>query len=149
MPLKRHFAILPTKRPRAAAQAGLLQKALQKLSPREKRIVELRFGLNNQPECTQKQVADLLGISQSYISRLEKRIIKRLHKEMIFYPYCMRTISSACTRKWYACSRDKILPMKKGAIGRPFFCAVTLLRSVTDRLIGTQRACHSRQCAAA
>ena len=61
----------------------LLQKALQKLSPREKRIVELRFGLNNQPECTQKQVADLLGISQSYISRLEKRIIKRLHKEMV------------------------------------------------------------------
>lgn len=61
----------------------LLQTALQKLSPREKRIVELRFGLNNQPECTQKQVADLLGISQSYISRLEKRIIKRLHKEMV------------------------------------------------------------------
>ena len=61
----------------------LLQKALQKLSPREKRIVELRFGLNNQPECTQKQVADLLGISQSYISRLEKRIIKRLHKEIV------------------------------------------------------------------
>ena len=61
----------------------LLRKALQKLSPREKKIVEMRFGLNDQPECTQKQVADLLGISQSYISRLEKRIIKRLHKEMI------------------------------------------------------------------
>lgn len=61
----------------------LLQKALMKLSPREKRIVELRFGLNNQPECTQKQVADILGISQSYISRLEKRIIRRLHKEMV------------------------------------------------------------------
>ena len=61
----------------------LLRAALQRLSPREKRIVELRFGLNDQPECTQKQVADLLGISQSYISRLEKRIIKRLHKEMV------------------------------------------------------------------
>lgn len=61
----------------------LLRKALQKLSPREKKIVEMRFGLNDQPECTQKQVADLLGISQSYISRLEKRIIKRLHKEIV------------------------------------------------------------------
>ncbi len=61
----------------------LLRKALQRLSPREKKIVEMRFGLNDQPECTQKQVADLLGISQSYISRLEKRIIKRLHKEIV------------------------------------------------------------------
>lgn len=65
-----------------AVDRELLRAALQRLSPREKRIVELRFGLNDQPECTQKQVADLLGISQSYISRLEKRIIKRLHKEM-------------------------------------------------------------------
>ena len=61
----------------------LLRKALQRLSPREKKIVEMRFGLNDQPECTQKQVADLLGISQSYISRLEKIIIKRLHKEIV------------------------------------------------------------------
>ena len=60
----------------------LLRQALIKLSPREKRIVELRFGLNNHPECTQKQVADMLGISQSYISRLEKRIMKRLAREM-------------------------------------------------------------------
>ena len=60
----------------------LLRQALIKLSPREKKIVELRFGLNNQPECTQKQVADLLGISQSYISRLEKRIMRRLAREM-------------------------------------------------------------------
>lgn len=60
----------------------LLKIALARLTPREKQIVELRFGLNNQPECTQKQVADMLGISQSYISRLEKRIIRRLHKEM-------------------------------------------------------------------
>ncbi len=60
----------------------LLAAALAKLTPREKRIVELRFGLGANRECTQKQVADLLGISQSYISRLEKRIIKRLRKEM-------------------------------------------------------------------
>lgn len=60
----------------------LLNEAIQKLSSREKTIVELRFGLNNGLEKTQKEVADLLGISQSYISRLEKRIIKRLQKEM-------------------------------------------------------------------
>ena len=60
----------------------LLRQALTRLSEREKRIVELRFGLNNQPERTQKQVADLLGISQSYISRLEKRIIRRLHRDI-------------------------------------------------------------------
>ena len=61
----------------------LLRKALSGLAPREKQIVELRFGINDRPECTQKQVADALGISQSYISRLEKRIIRRLHKEML------------------------------------------------------------------
>lgn len=61
----------------------LLHKALGRLNPREKEIVELRFGLNNRPECTQKQVADLLGISQSYISRLEKRIIRRLHRDIV------------------------------------------------------------------
>jgi len=61
----------------------LLNKAMEKLSSREKRIVELRFGLyNNGEEKTQKEVADLLGISQSYISRLEKKIIGRLKKEM-------------------------------------------------------------------
>ncbi|MFY9214750.1 MAG: RNA polymerase sporulation sigma factor SigE [Tissierellaceae bacterium] len=60
----------------------LLKEAIQKLSSREKTIVQLRFGLNNGLEKTQKEVADLLGISQSYISRLEKRIIKRLQKEM-------------------------------------------------------------------
>lgn len=60
----------------------LLNQAIEKLSPREKTIVELRFGLKNGLEKTQKEVADLLGISQSYISRLEKRIIKRLQKEM-------------------------------------------------------------------
>ncbi|SDC35517.1 RNA polymerase sporulation sigma factor SigE [Shouchella lonarensis] len=59
----------------------LLVKALHTLSDREKQIMELRFGLSGQEEKTQKDVADLLGISQSYISRLEKRIIKRLQKE--------------------------------------------------------------------
>lgn len=61
---------------------SLLSNAIEKLSKREKTIVELRFGLISGMEKTQKEVADLLGISQSYISRLEKRIIKRLRKEM-------------------------------------------------------------------
>lgn len=65
----------------------LLRKALSKLSERERIIVDLRFGLNNVDgnEKTQKEVADLLGISQSYISRLEKKIIRRLKKEMVRY----------------------------------------------------------------
>lgn len=61
----------------------LLRLAMERLSPREKRIVELRFGLNGEREYTQKQVADKLGISQSYISRLEKRIMKQLHREIL------------------------------------------------------------------
>lgn len=60
----------------------LLGQAMGKLSAREKRIMDLRFGLRDGKEKTQKEVADLLGISQSYISRLEKRIIKRLRKEI-------------------------------------------------------------------
>jgi RNA polymerase sporulation-specific sigma factor len=60
----------------------LLNEAINKLSGREKKIVELRYGLNNGKEKTQKEVADMLGISQSYISRLEKRIIKRLRTEI-------------------------------------------------------------------
>ncbi len=60
----------------------LLNQAMKKLSQREKRIMELRFGLKGGEEKTQKEVADILGISQSYISRLEKRIIKRLKKEI-------------------------------------------------------------------
>lgn len=59
----------------------ILRTALSHLSDRERKIMELRFGLNGHEEKTQKDVADLLGISQSYISRLEKRIIKRLRKE--------------------------------------------------------------------
>lgn len=61
---------------------ALLKSALNKLSKREKKIMEMRFGLNNNKELTQKEVADLLGISQSYISRLEKRIITKLKKEI-------------------------------------------------------------------
>lgn len=60
----------------------LLRKAMGKLSSRERSIMELRFGLRDGNERTQKEVADLLGISQSYISRLEKRIIRRLRKEI-------------------------------------------------------------------
>lgn len=60
----------------------LLMMAMKKLSIREKEIVELRYGLTGSGEKTQKEVADMLGISQSYISRLEKRIIKRLKKEI-------------------------------------------------------------------
>ena len=60
---------------------NLLSRALSKLNEREKVIMTLRFGLQDGEERTQKEVADLLGISQSYISRLEKRIIVRLRKE--------------------------------------------------------------------
>ena len=60
----------------------LLWAALGRLSPRERRIVELRFGLKEQPPRTQKQVADAMGISQSYISRLEKRIMDHLKREI-------------------------------------------------------------------
>ena len=60
----------------------LLNLALTKLSSREKDIIELRFGLKSGEEKTQKEVADMMGISQSYISRLEKRIIVRLRKDM-------------------------------------------------------------------
>lgn len=61
----------------------LLSAALKKLNPREQTIITLRFGLDGKPERTQKEVADLLGISQSYISRLEKRIIARLKREIL------------------------------------------------------------------
>ena len=59
----------------------ILKEALAKLNEREKEIMELRYGLNGEDEKTQKEVADMLGISQSYISRLEKKIINRLKKE--------------------------------------------------------------------
>ena len=60
----------------------LLREAIKKLSPREQSIMELRFGLLGRDAKTQKEVADMLGISQSYISRLEKKILQRLKKEI-------------------------------------------------------------------
>ena len=66
-------------------EKSLLKHAISRLSPRERKIVELRYGLKDVDgnEMTQKEVADLLGISQSYISRLEKKIMKRLKKEIV------------------------------------------------------------------
>ena len=66
----------------ANAEKEQLKEALKKLSDRERKIMFLRFGLGGGEEMTQKDVADLLGISQSYISRLEKKIILRLKKEI-------------------------------------------------------------------
>ncbi len=68
-------------------EISLLAKAISKLTPREQTIIKLRFGIGcpTAREKTQKEVADLLGISQSYISRLEKRIMKRLKKEIVKY----------------------------------------------------------------
>jgi len=63
-------------------EKSLLWQAMHKLSNREKTIIQLRFGLGDGLEKTQKEVADILGISQSYISRLEKRILKRLQREI-------------------------------------------------------------------
>ncbi len=63
-------------------ERDLLRGAVSRLAPRERQIMRLRFGLDNNREHTQKEVADTLGISQSYISRLEKRIIERLKKDL-------------------------------------------------------------------
>ncbi len=65
----------------SGVETDLLKIALSRLNSREREIMELRYGLNGQDEKTQKEVADMLGISQSYISRLEKKIIVRLQKE--------------------------------------------------------------------
>ena len=67
----------------------LLRQALAQLSDRERQIIQMRFGLGGQPELTQKDVAQTLGISQSYISRLEKRIMLRLRKEMLRQTSCV------------------------------------------------------------
>lgn len=64
------------------AERSALLAAVQALNPRERQIMELRFGLRDGVEHTQKEVADSIGISQSYISRLEKRIIKRLRQQI-------------------------------------------------------------------
>ncbi len=63
-------------------EKDLLKEALRKLPERERKIMFMRFGLGGEEEMTQKDVADRLGISQSYISRLEKKIIERLKKEI-------------------------------------------------------------------
>ena len=65
-----------------AAEKNMLLEAVGRLSARERQIMELRFGLSGGAEHTQKEVADMIGISQSYISRLEKRIIKRLKGDL-------------------------------------------------------------------
>ena len=70
-----------TKGLESEVEAELLQRALSGLNEREQQIMRLRFGLQNEKRKTQKDVADLLGISQSYISRLEKKIIKQLKSE--------------------------------------------------------------------
>ena len=68
--------------------AALLRQALQQLHPRERQIVVMRYGLEGHKELTQKEVAQIMGISQSYISRLEKRIMLRLRKELIKQTSC-------------------------------------------------------------
>ena len=67
----------------ASAEREMLREAISKLSARERQIMDLRFGLSGGEERTQKEVADMLGISQSYISRLEKKIVLRLKKEFM------------------------------------------------------------------
>ena len=64
------------------AEKRSLHQAVDRLPKRERMIMELRFGLNGRSEHTQKEVADVLGISQSYISRLEKRILRQLRVEL-------------------------------------------------------------------
>ncbi len=72
-----------------AVDLQLLHEALESLSERERLIIDMRFGLNGMQELTQKEVAEKLGISQSYISRLEKRIMARLKKEMLKQTACV------------------------------------------------------------
>ena len=65
------------------ADRAMLMRAIDALNDRDREIILLRFGIGQEQEATQKEVADALGISQSYISRLEKRIIARLRSEML------------------------------------------------------------------
>ena len=66
----------------------ILRQAVKELPPRERQIVVMRYGLEGHQELTQKEVAHLMGISQSYISRLEKKIMLRLRKEMLRQTSC-------------------------------------------------------------
>ena len=68
---------------RDAAEVAMLMEVLNTLNERDRRIIAMRFGLPSGREYTQKEVADAMGISQSYISRLEKRILERLRREML------------------------------------------------------------------
>ena len=70
-----------SKQPEATAK--LLREAVSKLSDRDRTIIQMRFGLGGRRERTQKEVAEGLGISQSYISRLEKQIILKLRRELV------------------------------------------------------------------
>ena len=63
-------------------EKNLVANEINKLNPREKQIMVLRYGLNNTESYTQKEVADMLGISQSYISRIEKKVIRNI-KELV------------------------------------------------------------------
>ena len=65
-----------------SVEKEIIYSVLKKLDEREQQIVSMRFGLNGQKECTQKQVADMLQISQSYISRIEKKILNKMKKDM-------------------------------------------------------------------
>ena len=60
----------------------MLSREIEALSPRDKEIMTLRYGLNNTVEYTQKEVAEMLGISQSYISRIEKKVVRKLSQVM-------------------------------------------------------------------
>lgn len=71
-----------------AVDLKVLRQAVKELPAREKEIVEMRYGLGGRKELTQKEVAEIMGISQSYISRLEKRIMARLRKEVIRQTSC-------------------------------------------------------------
>ena len=75
------FGVLDRYTPLGTGEVALY-RAIRRLDQREQLIISLRFGLGGRQEMTQKEVADLLGISQSYISRLEKRILARLRKEL-------------------------------------------------------------------
>ena len=67
------------------AEKAVLRETVASLPQRERIIMEMRFGMKTGKEMTQKEVADMLGISQSYISRLEKKIMQRLRREMVKY----------------------------------------------------------------
>ena len=71
-----------------AVDLYLLRRAVRELPEREREIIEMRFGLEGRKELTQKEVAVQMGISQSYISRLEKRIMSRLRKELLRQTNC-------------------------------------------------------------